>query len=120
MVGGGSRALRSADGKPTDSAVPSTLSRAGDLRGCGRDRLLDLCHRGCNRQSRLRMRLLEQPVSDAPDVHDEAVVVRELELLPEARRVRLERARPPEGAEAPDLAQELLLREHAVRLRREP
>ena len=66
--------------------------------------------------------LVDELVAHPPDVDDEAAVGAERELPPEARRVRVERPRAAERPVAPDVAQQLVLREDPLRLRgeREP
>ena len=61
---------------------------------------------------------VHQPVADAPDVDHEPVPV-PAQLLPQPAGVRVERAGRSERPEAPHLAQQLLLREHARRCRGE-
>src|SRR5919204_5230696 len=65
------------------------------------------------------MSVFEQPVAHPPHVEDEGPVASSGELAAKAGRVRVQGPRLAERAEAPDLAQELLLREDAVRLRGE-
>ena len=65
-----------------------------------------------------RSRPLHEPVADAPAVDDEATALR-VELAPQPARVRVERARAAGRAEAPDVAQQLVLGEDPRRLRRQ-
>src|SRR5438105_672747 len=65
------------------------------------------------------MSVFEQPVAHPPHVEDERPFAASGELAAKAGRVRVERPRLAERTEAPDLAQELLLREDAVRFRGE-
>ena len=76
-------------------------------------------HRGrrCQRGRRLVLRELsrgtvDQPVAHAPDVDHEAVAAA-AELVAQPARVRVQRAGAAQRPEAPDRAQELVLREHA-------
>ena len=81
-----------------------------------RERVLEVgatsVHRADSNQS-------SKPVADAPHVDDERPGIDRLKLATQARRMRVERARPAERPEAPDLAQQLLLREHALRVARQ-
>src|SRR5829696_1249797 len=54
------------------------------------------------------------PPSNSPHVYDKAVAGLALQLRAESRDVRVEGPRAREGAVAPDVAQELVLREDAV------
>src|SRR5919204_1031200 len=60
--------------------------------------------------------LVEQPVAPPPDVDHETAVPGGLQLPPQARGVRVQRPRSAERPEAPDLAQQFLLREHTLRV----
>src|SRR5438105_4029198 len=62
------------------------------------------------------MSVFEQPVAHPPYVEDERPFAASGELAAKAGRVRVERPRLAERAEAPDLAQELLFREDAARI----
>src|SRR6266545_8282201 len=59
---------------------------------------------------------LHQPVAHPPHVDDDGAGAYGRELPPQARGVRVERSRSTKRAEAPDLTQKLLLREHARRI----
>src|SRR5215212_4289636 len=61
---------------------------------------------------------LEEPVADPPAVDDEASVLG-IELSPQAARVGIKGAGSPHRAKAPYVAQEVLLPEHAMRVRSE-
>src|ERR671929_1171348 len=63
------------------------------------------------------MSVFEQPVAHPPDVDDERTSAGAGELAAQAGRVRVQGARLADRAEAPDLAQQLFLREDAARLR---
>ena len=63
-----------------------------------------------------RLRSLEQPITNPPDVDDVAVVLSDAQLLPEARGMGFQSPCAPERTESPDLAEELFLREDAIRL----
>src|ERR671933_1337705 len=65
------------------------------------------------------MSVFEQPVAHPPHVEDERPVASSGELAAKAGRMRIQSSRLTERAEAPDLPQELLLREDAARLRGE-
>src|SRR5438034_11291025 len=59
---------------------------------------------------------VQQAIPHAPDVDDEGPRIDGVEPAAQARRVRVERSRPSQRPESPDLAEELLLREDALRL----
>ena len=63
-------------------------------------------------------RPVDEPIADAPDVDHEAVAARP-QLLAQPARVRVERPRRAHRPEPPDVAEQLLLREHACRRRRQ-
>src|SRR6266511_2410714 len=63
--------------------------------------------------------VVQQAVADAPDVQHEQAVAWRGELATQPRGVRVERACPAKRSEAPDVSEQLLLREHTFRIRHE-